>query len=144
MYPPDKLRKFPHLMVSDIRIWERYLETVDHRFSSFDYDVHVGEGVKVAEETLTETDMGAPALLEKRIDVVGWANKIPTVIEVKPGASMSAIGQVLSYRELFIERFKDSIHPLMMIVTDREMIDTKSLCTRFGIKLVVVGLGAVQ
>lgn len=138
-YPPDKLKKYPHLMVSDIRIWEHYLETVNHGFSSFEYDVHVGEGLLVDTEWEPEIKRMAVALSEKRIDVVGWKGEIPVIIEVKPAASMSAIGQVLSYRELYIERFGKSISPLLMIVTDRELPDTKFLCNRFGIRLVAVG-----
>lgn len=138
-FPPGKLKKYPHLMVSDVRLWEHYLETVDHKFTSFEYDTHVGEGVKLEDSWEPETKRLAIALSEKRIDVVGWKALVPTIIEVKPGASMSAIGQVLSYRELFVRRFKEATRPLLMIVTDREMPDTAFLCKAFGIKLVVVG-----
>lgn len=139
MFPPEKLKKYPHLMVSDIRIWERFLDLVDHKFESFEYDVHVGEGVKIEDSWEPEVKRMALALSEKRIDVVGWRNGVPTIIEVKPAASMSAIGQVLSYRRLFVRRFKEPTIPLLMIVTDREVPDTKFLCGVFGIKLVVVG-----
>jgi len=137
-YPAEKLHRYPHLMISDIRIWEQYLEVVDHGFDSFDYDVHVGEGVVPGEGWEPEIKAMALALSEKRIDVVGWKSGIPTIIEVKPSAALSAIGQALCYRELYVRRNPAGVRPLLMIVTDFEMPDIRWLCGRFGIRFVLV------
>jgi hypothetical protein len=139
LYPPEKLHKYPHLMVSDIRIWEQYLETVEYEFKSFEYDVHVGTGIEVNPEWEPAIKLMALSLSEKRIDVVGWVGNVPTIIEVKPSASLAAIGQVLAYRALYVQRFPDRVTPLLMIVTDMESPDMRFLCREFGIKLVVVG-----
>jgi len=141
-YPADKLRMYPHLMVGDIVIWEQYLGTVDHGFGSFDYDVHVGEGIVLMEEWEPEIKAMALALSEKRIDVVGWVDDVPTIIEVKPSASLSAIGQVLCYRELYSTRFPGVIRPLLVIVTDFELPDIRKLCKTFGISFVVLVVAA--
>lgn len=137
-YPPEKLHKYPHLMVGDIRVWEQYLGTVEPEFDSFDYDVHVGEGVKPSDDWDETIKTMALALSEKRIDVLGWKNNVPTIIEVKPSASLSAIGQVLCYRELYSSRYPGVVRPLLMIVTDFEMPDIRKLCFSFGIRFVVV------
>lgn len=137
-YPAEKLHKYPHLMVGDIRIWEQYLEVGDPEYDSYDYDVHVGEGVKPSESWDTKVKAMALALSEKRIDVLAWKGNEPTIIEVKPQAALSAIGQVLSYGELYVVRYPANIRPLMMILTDFEMPDIYWLCKRFGIRYVVV------
>lgn len=141
-YPAEKLRKYPHLMVGDIRIWEQYLEVVDHKFDSFDYDVHVGKGVKPSEDWSEDIKTMALALSEKRIDVLAWKDNTSVIIEVKPQAALSAIGQVLCYRELYEQRYPGRVRPLLMILTDFEMPDIRWLCGRFGIRYVVVGVAA--
>lgn len=75
IYPVEKLRKYPHLMVSDIRVWEEYVGRMDPPFDRFEYDVHVGEGIKVREEWEESIKRMALALSEKRIDVVGWKDR---------------------------------------------------------------------
>ena len=137
-YPAEKLHRYPHLMISDIRIWEQYLEVADHGFDSFDYDVHVGEGVEPMESWTGEIKAMAMALSEKRIDVLGWKANVPTIIEVKPQAALSAIGQVLCYRELYEQRSPAEVRPLLMILTNFEMPDIRWLCGRFGIRYVVL------
>lgn len=138
-FPPEKLRMYPHLMVGDIIIWEEFLVRGDHGFDSFDYDVHVGEGIVPNAEWTPEIKAMALALSEKRIDVVGWVHDVPTIIEVKPSASLSAVGQVLCYRELYSSRFPGVVRPLLMIVTDFELPDIRKLCVSFGISFVLVG-----
>jgi hypothetical protein len=138
-YPAEKLRMYPHLMVGDIAIWDRFLALEDHGFDSFDYDVHVGEGIIPSAEWTPEIQAMALALSEKRIDVVGWVHDVPTIIEVKPSASLSAIGQVLCYRELYSTRFPGVVRPFLMIVTDFELPDIRKLCSVFGISFVLVG-----
>ena len=138
-YPAEKLKMYPHLMVGDIAIWEEFLVSVFNVFDSFDYDVHVGEGITPSKDWSPEIQAMAMALSEKRIDVVGWEGDVPTIIEVKPSASLSAIGQILCYRELFSARFPTEARPLIMIVTDFEMPDIRSLSLIFGFRFVIVG-----
>jgi hypothetical protein len=138
-FPPSKLRMYPHLMIGDIAIWEEFLVEGDHSFDSFDYDVHVGEGVVPSPEWSNEVKAMALALSEKRIDVVGWVGDVSSIIEVKPSASLSAIGQVLCYRELYSTHFPARLRPLLMIVTDFELPDIRKLCSIFKISYVVVG-----
>lgn len=139
-YSPDKLRAYPHMMVGDVRIWDVFLDTVSHGFDRFQYDVHVGEGLTPSPNWEEIVVSMAMALTEKRIDVVGWNKNVPTIIEVKPFASLSAVGQVLCYRELFRVRFPQEVSPLLMIVTDQAMPDMAYLTTHFGIIYINLGI----
>jgi hypothetical protein len=133
-----KYSVYPHLLYRDVAIWERFLEVLDHGFDSFDYDVHVGSGVEVKDDWPDEIKTMALALSEKRIDVVGWKGESGTIIEVKAGASLSAVGQVLCYRVLYKQRFALSEVSSLLIVTDYLTPDMVSLCGGFDIGLRVV------
>lgn len=133
-----KYRVYPHLLYRDVEIWERFLDRLDHGFDSFDYDIHVGAGVGVKDDWPHEIKVMALALSEKRIDVVGWKGDAGTIIEVKSGASLSAVGQVLCYRVLYKARFALSEVSSLLIVTDYFSVDMLGLCREFDIELRVV------
>jgi len=77
-------------------------------------------------------------LTKKRIDAVGHrANKIE-IIEVKPNASNSAIGQALAYATLYGKENPGATPIEMVIVTDREVPDMNFLCAQFGIRYVII------
>lgn len=138
LFPPEKLRKYPHLMVSDVAIWERYLDTFADLWDSFEYDVRVGEGITPDASHPAHIQSMAVALTEKRIDVVAHRGILTTLIEVKPSAMLSAIGQLLSYQILFEERYPLKGPVNIMLITDRAGPDLANLCKKFGISVVVV------
>lgn len=88
---------FPHLGPDDRRIWLRWLEKHPQDYEGVWYDIRVGVGRQGVIKEGEDRDEMDNVLLRKRIDVVlerrghGW------VVEVKPVASMSALGQVLVY-----------------------------------------------
>lgn len=138
LFPAEKLRKYPHLMVSDVEIWERYLDLYAKQWDSFAYDVRCGEGVPQSKTGKEGIGQKADTLWEKRIDVVGLRGSELFIIEVKPAAMLSAIGQLLSYEVLFKERYPDEPDPKLMLITNWAGPDLKSLCSKFKIALVVV------
>lgn len=138
LFPPEKLRKYPHLMVSDVEIWERYLDKFADLWDAFEYDVRVGEGITPDPSHPAHIQSMAIALTEKRIDVVATRGAVTTLIEIKPSAMLSAIGQLLSYQILFEERYPLKGPVNMMLITDRIGPDLVNLCKKFNISLVVV------
>lgn len=138
LFPPEKLVRYPHLMVQDVLIWERYLEQHATEWIGFRYDVRVGEGIELPESEPEYIRGMALALTEKRIDVLGEKGNEVWIIEVKPNAMLSAVGQVLSYQVLFEDRFPDQPKPKLMIVTDRKGPDLQSIAAKFNISVVVV------
>ena len=138
LFPPEKLVRYPHLMVSDVAIWERYLERYAKEWDGFRYDVRVGEGLILPDGQPGYIKAMALALTEKRIDVVGEKGQEVWIIEVKPNAMLSAVGQVLSYQVLFEDRFPQSPKPELMIVTDRKGPDLDNLAKKFRISVFVV------
>lgn len=136
-FPPEKLKKYPHLMVGDVEIWERYLDAHAKEWDSFEYDVRVGEGVQVGSEQPEYFKTMALALTEKRIDVVGHRGRQVWLIEVKPSAMLGAVGQLISYQILYEERYPGAGPTSLMIVTDRIGPDLENICKRFEITTVV-------
>lgn len=127
------------MLPRDKAIWDRFLEQHGSYFERFDYDTHVGEGIgDIAGET-DQTRRIALALTQKRIDAVGYKGSEIWVIEIKPYAGLSAIGQVVSYEILYNKDFGEGKVTHKAIVTDRTDADIHILCRKLSIRLYETG-----
>ncbi|GAI89752.1 unnamed protein product, partial [marine sediment metagenome] len=70
-WPNTPLPKYPHLVGSDIPIWDSWIRTHGHYFQGFDYDVHVGQGLEPDKDQSFQLQEMWIGLTQKRIDVVG-------------------------------------------------------------------------
>ncbi len=98
-------RQFPHLLPDDIVVWQRFLEHFGHLYSTFDYDVRVGQGRPAPDQPMEGIRKMALDLSQRRIDAVGHQPSGPTVIEITTGIGFKAIGQIQVYPRLYRERF---------------------------------------
>lgn len=137
-FPPLPLAKYPHLLGSDVPIWQRFIVSDLNIYDSFDYDVHVGQGQETPDDLDPTMREMFKALTQRRIDVVGWRGDFPSLIEVKKYAGVSAIGQILCYRVLWQETFEAPIYPDLVLLTDFENRDTKNLCLYYSIQYIII------
>lgn len=133
-----ELRRFPHMFPLDLAIWKRFLKKFDDNYRSFKYDIKVGEGRPPLKHWDKGTKKMQEILTKKRIDAVGFGPSFVDVIEVKPAASSSALGQIITYTALFKNTFETDLPIRPVIVTDSEEPDMRRLTDELGIILVVV------
>lgn len=134
-FPIGKLRKYPHMRPADIFIWESFLDTKPWPGATVQYDVHVGTPAEPLYDLPPEYLRMIYALSTKRIDVVVTLPPNLHIVELKPAASTSAIGQALCYTELYRRQFKPPIDLIPTIVTNTAHADTPYLCNLFQIAL---------
>lgn len=133
-----KRYRYPHLIQEDIRVWERFMEKYPGRFETVDYDFRVGQGTSVPGEWGNNMMRMARMLSQKRIDVIGWIDEDPTIIEIKSRVGLSALGQVLGYRTLFVKYFPNFPRPKLMVVCERISGDDLTVLKGNGIPVFVV------
>jgi len=138
IFDPIKLRKYPHMFVHDIEIWERFLIEHGKDFTGFSYDVKVGTGTSLPKKTPDEYRRMADILSKFRIDAVGFKSTQIEIIEVKPEASTVAIGQIITYVDLYRRDFNPTVQIIGAIVTDKHLPDIAYLTNLHGIKYYVV------
>jgi hypothetical protein len=130
--------RYKHLFGSDLLLWEKFLERHGEHFDRFEYDIRLGQGVPIKEEWPKEIAYAASMLTRKRVDVVGYRDEEVWIFEIKPDASLSALGQLLAYEALWI---KERGRPPILykaVVTDRLGLDEEFLFDHFGIKTYVI------
>lgn len=92
---------YPHMLFEDTGVWTRFLQTDAYRLKEVWYDVRVGMPVDLGVGASEMEKKIAAGLTRKRIDAVCSVGGGFWVVEVKPYASMLAVGQVISYVRLF-------------------------------------------
>lgn len=132
----QRLRKYPHMLPADVELWNRFLDHNDFPGATVAYDVHVGTPAHVPPGTQENYARMIVALSTYRIDAVLYLPDETAVVEVKPHAGPTAIGQVLSYTLLFRKLYPQlpTTHPI--ILTDTARPDTPYLCAAFNITLI--------
>ncbi len=134
MTPPNTpLHKYPHLMGTDIIIWDRYIRLHGHLYDKFEYDVHVGEGILPSSDLPTPFDAMAIHLTQKRIDVVAYQPNMITIIEVKLRPTLAAIGQILGYTELYKRDFTPNLPLSSMLIAETIDPDISFICQKLSI-----------
>jgi hypothetical protein len=138
VYQAGKMSSYPHMLPADVLVWERFLDKHAAEFSGFDYDVHVGGEVEREVGWTQEVYTMALSLASKRIDVVGYRGNETWIIEVKPVAGVTAIGQLVMYRDLYIRDFRPDRVIVCALVCENLSLDEKWQLDKLGFKYFVV------
>ncbi len=121
------------MAVNDVPIWERWLELHASEFEGFDYDVRVGRGRNAPASFSPEFRKDITDLTQMRIDAVAVQSGLIDIIEVKQNAGASAIGQVLTYKELYEDSPEALLIRRLVIVTDNPHPDLVRAAEKLGV-----------
>ena len=109
---------YPHMLQEDNSVWTRFLQTDAGRIKELWYDVKVGLPVFLGVGASDLDRRIAAGVTRKRIDVVCSVGGGYWVVEIKPRASMLAVGQVLSYVRMFRLEYATGGQAVPVIVCD--------------------------
>lgn len=129
---------YPHLKPRDIEIWERFISAFPTAYEKCQYDFGVGELPAFIKEASSKEGQAMQELYRLKIDVLGYTPTHIDLIELKPEAGMSAVGQVLGYLQIYKDEQKPTLPVLPTIVTNTEKLNMRAFCESMGVKLVVV------
>jgi hypothetical protein len=104
--------------LADAALWHRYITANPGLYTTISYDVHVGHGALTDPEPRDNFAKDLQDLTQKRIDVVAYSPSRNYVIEVKPRASVLAIGQAIVYTDLYVRTFNPHLPTIAAVLTD--------------------------
>jgi hypothetical protein len=134
----EKKSWYPNMKPGETEIWNRFIDKYPEKYDEVVYNLKVGQGALIPEGTEENIAQDFKELTQHKIDVVGFKGKIIDIIEVKPYAGTSAVGQVIGYRELYVKHIDQYAWPTLVIVTDLKRQDTETICEKQGIELMTV------
>lgn len=133
-----QLNWYPHMGPEDAAIWHRFIAQFPDAYDRVQYDVKVGKAPDFVTEHEDEAMRAQAPLYQRKIDVIGYKADQIDIIEVKPNAGASAIGQVKQYRHLWSQEYMPPETPKCVIVTDNVKPDTGEFAHAEGVLIVVV------
>lgn len=133
----EKRYWYPHMKPYDRAIWERFIEANPDKFIKVAYDVCVGTGSPANPIVSEQTGGDVYKLYQRKIDVVAFDDKATHIIELKPEAGPSSVGQVLFYKMLFVEDFKPEFIPRCVIITDKLLPGMARFAELYDVNIIV-------
>ncbi len=133
LVPPTFRGNYPHMAKLDAAVWTRFLDRDGGNFLGFYYDVALG-GSKIEGLQLTaEEILGWQYNTALKLDAVGLTDTQAWIIEVRPNATVSALGSALTYT-LVAERDQAFPLPLVpVILCETCQPDVEWACKRLGV-----------
>lgn len=136
-HPFKLLPRYPGLRPNDEAIWDDFIQKNPSAFDHVFYNVHVGDPSSDEGHKKVMLSNGSFEVSQWCVDVVAFANDVPHIIEIKPEAGASAIGQVLAYKTLLIQEGRISEPCVPVILTNTISPITEQAALRLGIILMV-------
>ncbi len=114
------------MLTEDQATWTAFLQSEWNLLDEVWYDVHVGRPMDLPKDSPNYMKAVVDGVSRKRIDVIGRNGSVILIIEVKPYANMMAIGQVVTYKNLFVNEFTGYRSVQAMVVAtkcDADILD---------------------
>ena len=121
----------------DISIWERFIRANPTAYDFVYYDFWVGSPPPFNPIVNDETEGSADGLYRRKIDVVAHRGSSIDIIELKPRAGMSAIGQVKGYVSLYVRDERPLTMPRAIIITDQLSDDVRHVSVEQRVIIIV-------
>ena len=137
-FPFEKRNWYPHMMPADVLIWERFISLHHAAYDWVEYDVKVGSVPDFVKDDPDPSIKKQAPLYERKIDVVGHLGREIDIIELKPRAGMSTLGQVKGYVALYKRDIEPSAKLNALIITDELMPDMAELAKVERVGIIVV------
>ena len=97
--------QYPGMPALESNISRAWIRKQAYEYSKIEFNVRVGKGQDIQPGVTGATAQQFNQLTRKRIDIAAYLGTLVDLVEVKPRASMGAIGQLLGYRHLWQEDF---------------------------------------
>jgi len=134
----NQIPRYEHMLPDERDIWHRFIVPRESQFIRLIYDLHLGEGTIPPPGTSEQVKKVVEATSKKRVDAIGETPKDITIFEVKSRAGMSALGQLLNYRQLYLKEYNPRKPVRLALVCERLEPDILPTLKSYGIDIYIV------
>lgn len=114
--------QFPGMTSIETEIAKAWVRNHGDDYDRLEFNVRLGKATAVPDSYDESIQRLSAAVTRQRADIVAWFEYSVDIIEVKPRAKTSAIGQLLGYRHLWLDDHPN-IPVRRLVVVARDMDD---------------------
>lgn len=114
-----------------------YLQQHGAEFDRFGFSVRVGQARTPDPTHLIGVQASTIYSSRKRIDLVGVKDQTHTLVEAKQRIEPSALGQILTYRKLYLEDNPGVTNTVMVVIGRYTDTDTQSSLNAHGVHVLI-------
>ncbi len=135
-FPPDWEGKPKHMSPGDMPIWRIFQSKFGKGFKEFHFDVQLGTTPPAHDDTESKFKQMWKKVTSKRIDVVGVKVGEIWIMEFRPVAGMSAVGNAISYTAIWNSDPPDKRRAIPFVITDTADPDILKTAEKIGITII--------
>ncbi|GAG91505.1 unnamed protein product [marine sediment metagenome] len=128
----------PHMLARDIPVWYRFLEKWGFQFISLWYDCLLGGPVLTDQEKKDPMKRMWRINLAKRADAISELENELWIIEVSADPGLRAIGQLQTYRVLWLRDPKIIKPERLILVSETIQNDLLDVAGTYGMQVYIV------
>lgn len=125
--------QFPERTNRESALIRDFLQLHIHEYDSYQFSVKVGQGLTPDPSHLPGVQRNTALSTKKRIDIVAWQGQRATILEVKFRANPQALGQLTTYRHLWMEDNPGALEPRLAIIARYTDPDTARVFEANGV-----------
>jgi len=137
-------RFFPERTDRESAIIRDWLLEHGHDYDRFSFSVRIGEGQTPGPDLEVGVARSVLFSSRKRIDVLAYQGNVPTIVEVKERVIPAALGQILTYRQLFVEENPDAPEPHLLVIARYGDPETIRILNQHAVDVLLYEGGAAQ
>lgn len=127
------LKSYPERTDRESAVIRDFLMAHLHEFSRVEFSVRVGQGQAPDPAHLDGVQANTVFSSKKRIDLLCWRGPIPVLVEAKERVQPGALGQIQTYRNLFLEEHPDAPEPELVVIGRYSDADTLPSLSAAGV-----------
>jgi hypothetical protein len=112
---------YPGLNSVSVDLWRKFLKYYQGDFESYNYNVHVGQGIQAPAYLTPDEAALWKSLTQKRIDVTAERQGETWIFEIVERPGLAAVGQLIGYEHLG-----------RIYLNTQEVVRTALICARLG------------
>jgi len=113
-----KGKRLTHLNKLEVAIWKRFLDKYEDKYTNYVYDFHLPIAKKPPVDLSPTYVANMNKLSAKRIDVVMEGKFSKWLVEIRPKARQTSIGQLSLYYYLYRKYYASEKRISLMLVSD--------------------------
>lgn len=126
------------MLKTDVPVWFRFLETYGSAIINLYYDCLLGGPAYTPGEELDSMKRMWRALVSLRCDAIAELKDQVWIIEVSDDPGLRAIGQLISYRDSWLQDPKITKLEEMVLVCNKTNTNLFNVCGTQGIRVYVI------